>query len=843
MSEYIYAIHEFGDEWANILRSEGKSGWTVTTHALGHDANDRSGFDFAPIVQAGITPVARLNNGYYPDGTIPAPERYAQFASRCANFVAASPGCVRWIIGNEPNLSIERPFGQTITARQYADCFIACRRAIRAVGLQHQVIVGAVGPYNAETGDWIAYQKQVLEFIANEGGAEGIALHGYLRTHNPSDVVSEARMSAPGYEKRYNSFRTYRDTLAVVPAVMQHLPAYFTEFNPLAGWQDANSGVVQAAYAEIDRWNHTPGTQKILFLALFRWPKYDDLWWIEGKQGVLEDFRAAVKHGYKWPGFVAQTHLPSVSTGGSPPAELSMPVPGPLLDREIDPRLALRGVRIKPVQVAPGESYWRVKKMYWLDTEEAEAVGPDHHILGEVVTDGARVAGLTLLVSWPDGTAPIESKLNPGFAFNYDYAMSKSLSDYSIRMDDGKPSEEVVGIGMGKDGNSAMHTSTWIGWDLVRAAGSAPSTAPAAAAAVVTAPPPDGRKEVPTLVHPVAVVAQRTPSQLFGGNKDYYKQFKVDGVPLEGHNGVDFPTPVGSPIRAAAAGTVVESWTEAGGYGTLIKLVHEWGETLYAHLSETLVKVGERVEAGQVIARSGNSGKTRGAHLHFGMRINPYNRRDGWGGYIDPLNYLNLTGTPAPVPLTAQGIDPIVAAAILEVETRGTAFGPGGRMVIRFEPHIFMQEVERASFEQRFVVGQPAWAGEHHRFRDSDGIWRDFHGPINSHQQFEYRAFDLARSLNAPAAYRALAMGVGQVMGFNAQRIGYASAEQMFNVLSKSVPAQMMAFVNFVLSDAALLAAVNRRDFAKVAELYNGSGQIGEYAALMQAAYDRLVKA
>lgn len=101
------------------------------------------------------------------------------------------------------------------------------------------------------------------------------------------------------------------------------------------------------------------------------------------------------------------------------------------------------------------------------------------------------------------------------------------------------------------------------------------------------------------------------------------------------HTGIDFVAPVGSSVKAASKGCVIEAATGwNGGYGTVIKIKHADGiVSLYAHLSKALVRVGTCVEAGQVIARSGNTGNSTGAHLHFEIRLN--------NAPINPLNYVH----------------------------------------------------------------------------------------------------------------------------------------------------------------------------------------------------------
>lgn len=98
---------------------------------------------------------------------------------------------------------------------------------------------------------------------------------------------------------------------------------------------------------------------------------------------------------------------------------------------------------------------------------------------------------------------------------------------------------------------------------------------------------------------------------------------------LHGYNAIDFGGPVGTPIRAAAAGEVIVSRNSGwnGGYGNYIVIRHPNGvQTLYAHNSQNYVGVGEYVSAGQAIAAMGSTGRSTGPHLHFEVRggTNPF---------------------------------------------------------------------------------------------------------------------------------------------------------------------------------------------------------------------------
>ena len=83
------------------------------------------------------------------------------------------------------------------------------------------------------------------------------------------------------------------------------------------------------------------------------------------------------------------------------------------------------------------------------------------------------------------------------------------------------------------------------------------------------------------------------------------------------HRGLDIAVPVGTPVRAVRAGRVAVAGTH-GAYGIAVVLEHADGSrTLYGHNSLARVRTGETVEAGAVIAFSGNSGRSTGPHVHF----------------------------------------------------------------------------------------------------------------------------------------------------------------------------------------------------------------------------------
>lgn len=121
----------------------------------------------------------------------------------------------------------------------------------------------------------------------------------------------------------------------------------------------------------------------------------------------------------------------------------------------------------------------------------------------------------------------------------------------------------------------------------------------------------NGAKNVKTAVSSVAGYFMRP---IVGG-------VKTQGV--HGNNGVDFASSYGAPILAAASGQVIisKSGGWGGGYGTYVVIKHSNGtQTLYAHMSQTLVSAGQTVAKGQQIGKMGNTGQSTGTHLHFEVR-------------------------------------------------------------------------------------------------------------------------------------------------------------------------------------------------------------------------------
>jgi len=160
-------------------------------------------------------------------------------------------------------------------------------------------------------------------------------------------------------------------------------------------------------------------------------------------------------------------------------------------------------------------------------------------------------------------------------------------------------------------------------------------------------------------------------TQRFGENPALYAQFD-----MVGHNGIDLVRPWGEPIYSVEAGEVTGVKENPLGYGRNVRIVSESHEWVYGHNSVNLVKVGDKVFAGQMIALMGNTGFTisgstpywnanpyAGTHLHIGVReivhsaggwsregsfvkIKVKNYHNGYKGSIDPLPLLKTTEAP-----------------------------------------------------------------------------------------------------------------------------------------------------------------------------------------------------
>ncbi len=116
---------------------------------------------------------------------------------------------------------------------------------------------------------------------------------------------------------------------------------------------------------------------------------------------------------------------------------------------------------------------------------------------------------------------------------------------------------------------------------------------------------------------PVGLPVQGPISSEVGFRRDPF------GGGSENHTGMDIRVPTGTKVKATAQGTVKFAGMNSGGYGNLVILDHGNGfETYYAHNSKVLVEVGQKVNKDDIIAESGSTGRSTGAHVHYEIRLN-----------------------------------------------------------------------------------------------------------------------------------------------------------------------------------------------------------------------------
>lgn len=140
------------------------------------------------------------------------------------------------------------------------------------------------------------------------------------------------------------------------------------------------------------------------------------------------------------------------------------------------------------------------------------------------------------------------------------------------------------------------------------------------------------------------------------------------------HEGIDFGVPEGTPVLAAQSGTVIKAYTSRS-YGNVIYIMGDDGtETRYAHLSVMSVQEGNRINQGQVIGLSGNTGISTGPHLHFEVRKD--------GRPVDPTQMIGVTQETATAgrepgqqnaDMTAENVNQLAPAQAAMVETPSTS--------------------------------------------------------------------------------------------------------------------------------------------------------------------------
>ena len=149
-------------------------------------------------------------------------------------------------------------------------------------------------------------------------------------------------------------------------------------------------------------------------------------------------------------------------------------------------------------------------------------------------------------------------------------------------------------------------------------------------------------------------------SQAFGLTPwaDSYQKFG-----LKGHNGIDFAVMTGTEVKATDDGIVERVNFDAGGYGRYVRIKHDWGISLYAHLDRYTVYAGQILKQGEIIGYSGNTGNSTGPHLHFEIHPDGVDSKNGYSGAVDPMPYLTADlPLPKPEPVNEKLVTVITSA-------------------------------------------------------------------------------------------------------------------------------------------------------------------------------------
>jgi hypothetical protein len=172
------------------------------------------------------------------------------------------------------------------------------------------------------------------------------------------------------------------------------------------------------------------------------------------------------------------------------------------------------------------------------------------------------------------------------------------------------------------------------------------------------------------------------------------------------------------------------------------------------------------------------------------------------------------------------GCEVAALRAVMAVESRGSGFDAKNRPIILFEPHVFYRNLSGDERQKAIMLGvaYPKW-GQRPYPKDS------------------YPRLELARSVDNEAAFRAVSIGLGQVLGENFRSVGHTSAANMFVAACDSEGEQLMQMARFIKTSR-LDESLRRKNWAAFARGYNGPGyERNNYDDKLAAAYRRALLA
>ena len=314
-----------------------------------------------------------------------------------------------------------------------------------------------------------------------------------------------------------------------------------------------------------------------------------------------------------------------------------------------------------PITVAPGETLETIARRYDVPVAalmEANnitrpgGVHPGQHLViprrrgpaTALAAPPTRVASSAAAMPSPAPVGPPRNALAAGASV---HVVAPGETLHSIARHYGKPV-----LVLAKANNIAPDSMVRVG-ERITIPGGASTAVAAAAASAAPAPrnePPVGSLAAAESTHSARLAAAVVPDAEEGGAKAGEAGGSVPGFrwPVRGrviagfgpkpnglqNDGINLAVPEGTPVKAADDGVVAYAGNELKGYGNLVLVRHSNGfVTAYAHASEIMVKRGDSVKRGQVIAKSGQTGSVTSPQLHFEIRKG--------ATPVDPSQYLN----------------------------------------------------------------------------------------------------------------------------------------------------------------------------------------------------------
>jgi N-acetylmuramidase len=172
------------------------------------------------------------------------------------------------------------------------------------------------------------------------------------------------------------------------------------------------------------------------------------------------------------------------------------------------------------------------------------------------------------------------------------------------------------------------------------------------------------------------------------------------------------------------------------------------------------------------------------------------------------------------------GIEVAALRAVLQVETGGKGFDSKDRLKVLFEPHIFYKQLGPGAKRDKAVAQGLAYPKQGAK-------------PYPKSPDTRYHQIDAAMTIDVAVALNSASWGLPQIMGFNSKSAGFSSATMMIKSMLKGEREQLFAMVD-LLETWKLASALQKKQWGKVATVYNGSGNAKAYAGELKDAYESL---